>query len=63
MALEEWKRRPIVVADAGFMYAAIMSGYAASYVLFTPDVGELAFLADEKAPHPFYTRGYILAED
>lgn len=63
MALEEREKRPLAVADAGFMYAAKMSGYAASYDLFTPDVGELAFLADEKAPHPFYTRGYILAED
>ena len=26
-------------------------------------VGELAFLADEEAPHPFYTRGFILHED
>jgi ADP-dependent NAD(P)H-hydrate dehydratase / NAD(P)H-hydrate epimerase len=26
-------------------------------------VGELAFLADETAPHPFYTRGFILHED
>lgn len=53
--------RPVLVADAGFMYAAKMSGYAASYDLFTPDAGELAFLADEKAPHPFYTRGFLLA--
>ncbi len=63
MALEEMQERPLAVADAGFMYAAKMSGYAANYDLFTPDAGELAFLADEKAPHPFYTRGYILAED
>ena len=40
-----------------------MSGYADHYDLFTPDVGELAFLADETAPHPFYTRGFLLAED
>ena len=26
-------------------------------------MGELAFLADETAPHPFYTRGFILHED
>jgi ADP-dependent NAD(P)H-hydrate dehydratase / NAD(P)H-hydrate epimerase len=50
-------RRPILIADAGFMYAAKMSGQAACYDFFTPDVGELAFLADEMAPHPFYTRG------
>lgn len=63
MAVDELDPRPIVVADAGFMYVAKMSGYARSYDLFTPDLGELAFLADEKAPHPFYTRGFLLAED
>lgn len=55
--------RPSLIADAGFMYVAKMSGAASDYDLFTPDVGELAFLADEKAPHPFYTRGFILHED
>lgn len=56
-------RRPILIADAGFMYVAKMSGRAEAYDLFTPDVGELAFLADELAPHPFYTRGFILHEE
>jgi len=55
--------RPCLIADAGFMYAAKMSGEASLYDLFTPDVGELAFLADEEAPHPFYTRGFILHEE
>jgi NAD(P)H-hydrate repair Nnr-like enzyme with NAD(P)H-hydrate dehydratase domain len=45
------------------MYAAKMSGAAEDYDLFTPDAGELAFLADEEAPHPFYTRGFILHEE
>jgi hypothetical protein len=62
-AVEEMRPRPILIADAGFMYAAKMSGQAESYDLFTPDVGELAFLADEEAPHPFYTRGFILHDD
>lgn len=64
MSLEErqW-RMPALIADAGFMYAAKMSGYAARYDVFTPDAGELAFLADEKAPHPFYTRGFLLSEN
>lgn len=62
-AVAEMARRPILIADAGFMYAAKMSGQALEYDLFTPDVGELAFLADETAPHPFYTRGFILHED
>ncbi len=63
MAVEEQTPKPLLVADAGFMYVAKMSGYATSYDLFTPDLGELAFLADEKAPHPFYTRGFLLAEE
>jgi ADP-dependent NAD(P)H-hydrate dehydratase / NAD(P)H-hydrate epimerase len=62
-ALGEGVQRPCLIADAGFMYAAKMSGRSLEYDLFTPDVGELAFLADEEAPHPFYTRGFILHEE
>jgi hypothetical protein len=62
-ALEERDKRPLLIADAGFMYVAKMSGFAASYDLFTPDRGELAFLADEAAPHPFYTRGFLFASE
>jgi len=61
--LDDLKKKPVLIADAGFMYAAKMSGQAQSYDLFTPDAGELAFLADEVAPHPFYTRGFILHDD
>lgn len=59
-AVERMRKLPFLIADAGFMYAAKMSGQSESYDFFTPDVGELAFLADELAPHPFYTRGFIL---
>jgi NAD(P)H-hydrate repair Nnr-like enzyme with NAD(P)H-hydrate dehydratase domain len=62
-AIDAMPRRPLLIADAGFMYAAKMSGQAAAYDFFTPDAGELAFLADETAPHPFYTRGFILHQD
>ena len=62
-AIKEMVKQPVLIADAGFMYAAKMSGQAASYDLFTPDIGELAFLADEDAPHPFYTRGFILQDE
>ncbi len=55
--------RPILIADAGFMYVAKMGGDAPHFDLFTPDAGELAYLADEKAPHPFYTRGFILHDE
>ena len=61
--LEDMNNRPHLIADAGFMYVAKMSGHADMYDLFTPDVGELAFLADESAPHPFYTRGFILHDE
>lgn len=63
LAVQELGTRPKLIADAGFMYAAKMSGQSPEYDLFTPDAGELAFLADEKAPHPFYTRGFILSEE
>lgn len=63
MAVRALSPRPLLVADAGFMYVAKMSGYADAYDLFTPDAGEMAFLADEKAPHPFYTRGFLLETD
>jgi NAD(P)H-hydrate repair Nnr-like enzyme with NAD(P)H-hydrate dehydratase domain len=61
--IEELTPKPLLVADAGFMYSAKMSGQASSYDLFTPDAGELAFLADEEAPHPFYARGFILQNE
>lgn len=59
-AIIDLPRKPILIADAGYMYVAKMSGHASEYDLFTPDIGELAFLADEQAPHPFYTRGFAL---
>jgi hypothetical protein len=57
------ERKPILVADAGFMYGAKMAGRAEYFSLMTPDLGELAYLADEEAPHPFYTRGFVLHEE
>ncbi|MBP6940777.1 MAG: hypothetical protein KBB65_03305 [Syntrophorhabdaceae bacterium] len=61
--IEKITPRPVLIADAGSMYMAKMGGQAEDYDLFTPDIGELAFLADEIAPHPFYTRGFILHEE
>jgi len=63
IALQKVCPQPLLIADAGFMYAAKMSGQSQAYELFTPDAGELAFLADEVAPHPFYTRGFILHDE
>ena len=59
------EKKPILVADAGSMYVAKAGGDASYYDVFTPDLGETAFLADEEAMHPMYTRGFIfhLEED
>lgn len=46
LAIGELSVKPFLIADAGFMYAGKMSGNAESFDLFTPDPGELAFLAD-----------------
>jgi hypothetical protein len=62
-AINQSVKQPFLIADAGAMYVAKMAGLASRYDLFTPDIGELAFLADEVAPHPFYTRGFILHEE
>jgi ADP-dependent NAD(P)H-hydrate dehydratase / NAD(P)H-hydrate epimerase len=61
-ALDDMVQKPLLIADAGFMYVAKTAGQAPAFELFTPDAGELAFLADEEAPHPFYTRGFILQD-
>jgi hypothetical protein len=58
-AIRQLKQKPVLIADAGSMYVAKAGGYASYYDIFTPDMGELAFLADEKADHPAYTRGFI----
>jgi NAD(P)H-hydrate repair Nnr-like enzyme with NAD(P)H-hydrate dehydratase domain len=58
-AIDTMKEKPILIADAGSMYVAKAGGDAHHYDVFTPDLGEAAFLADDKADHPSYTRGFI----
>lgn len=55
--------RPILIADAGSMYAAKAAGLASKFDVFTPDVGELAFLADPQATHPAYVRKSLFEVD
>ncbi len=64
-AVDTMEKKPILIADAGTMYVAKAGGDACYYSVFTPDLGEMAFLADEKADHPTFTRGFIfqLEED
>lgn len=49
-------RRPQLIADAGGMYLIKTIGKSDYFDVFTPDQGELLFLADEFAAHPLYVR-------
>ncbi len=46
--------RPMLIADAASMYAAKAVGLASGFDVFTPDLSEIAFLADAEAIHPAY---------
>ena len=52
-----------LLADAGAMYAAKAAGIAKSFDVFTPDPGEVGFLADPDASHPAYVQHHILEMD
>lgn len=52
-----------LVADAGGMYAAKSAGLASHFDLMTPDVGEVGFLADERATHPAYVSNYLFGTE
>ena len=51
------------IADAGTMLNAKAVGVPKKFDLFTPDPGELSFLADPDAAHPAYVRHFIFAVD
>lgn len=55
--------KPIMVADAGSMYAAKAAGLSCRFDLFTPDMSELAFLADPDALHPAYINRHLFEFD
>ena len=52
--------KPHLIADAGGMYLMKTIGKADYFDVFTPDQGELLFLADEFAAHPLYVRTELL---
>jgi len=56
-------RRPFMIADAAAMYAAKAAGIAREFDLFTPDLSELAFLADPQATHPAYVSRHLFESD
>ncbi|MCI5146249.1 MAG: sugar kinase [Candidatus Electrothrix sp. AR3] len=57
--VDTMEKKPRMIADAGSMYVAKAGGDSKYYEVFTPDLGEAAFLADDKADHPSFTRGFI----
>lgn len=62
-SVEKCNKKPILIADAGSMYAATAGKMAEEFDLFTPDLGELSFLADEKATHPAYINKHLFNPD
>ena len=57
------KKKPFMIADAAAMYAAKAAGLAASFDVFTPDLSEMAFLADPDAMHPAYVSRHLFESD
>ncbi|WP_258359674.1 NAD(P)H-hydrate dehydratase [Moorella sulfitireducens (nom. illeg.)] len=61
-AVEKCRLRPVLIADAGSMYAAKAAGLAPHFDLFTPDPSEIAFLADPDAVHPAYIKRHLFED-
>lgn len=62
-AIKDCPKRPLLIADAGAMYAAKGAGLATEFDIFTPDSSEIAFLADPEATHPAYISHHLFASD
>ncbi len=61
--LDYWKKRPFMIADAGSMLIAKATGSCRKFDLFTPDAGEICFLADPEAGHPAYVKSMLFDID
>ncbi|MDG6901399.1 MAG: sugar kinase [Nitrososphaerota archaeon] len=58
-----WQKRPFLIADAGALLIAKATGLCRKFDLFTPDAGEIAFLADPDAGHPAYVKAALFEVD
>ncbi len=58
-----WERRPFLIGDAGALLIAKATGLCSKFDLFTPDAGEMAFLADPDAGHPAYVKAALFEVD
>jgi NAD(P)H-hydrate repair Nnr-like enzyme with NAD(P)H-hydrate dehydratase domain len=55
--------KPVMIADASSMYAAKAAGLAPEFDIFTPDLCEMAFLADATAVHPAYISRHLFSSE
>jgi len=55
--------RPFLITDAGALLNAKAVKFSQKFDLFTPDPGELSFLADPDAAHPAYVQHFIFNVD
>ena len=62
-AAEKCAAKPVMIADASSMYAAKAAGLAPLFDIFTPDLCEMAFLADANAVHPAYISRHLLSSE
>jgi ADP-dependent NAD(P)H-hydrate dehydratase / NAD(P)H-hydrate epimerase len=58
-----WAKRPFLVADAGALLIAKATKVCDKFDLFTPDAGEISFLADPDAGHPAYVKAALFEVD
>lgn len=62
-AASKCKKKPVMIADASSMYAAKAAGLAPQFDIFTPDICEMAFLADPDAIHPAYISHHLFSAE
>jgi len=62
-AAEKCTAKPVMIADASSMYAAKAAGLAPLFDIFTPDLCEMAFLADATAAHPAYISHHLFSSE
>lgn len=58
-----WAKRPFLIADAGALLIAKATRVCGKFDLFTPDAGEISFLADPDAGHPAYVKTALFEVD
>ena len=58
-----WAKRPFLIADAGALLIAKATSTCEKFDLFTPDAGEISYLADPDAGHPAYVKAALFDVD